>query len=225
MRLRCFLMSVPLIILVYLFAIYLILPYTREFPLTQIGNIKLRSSSQVSPEAEQAAVSEMRHLAGILPEVAQENWRISLSGPRRRSEDGSMITGISFPARGKAVIYSPCGGMLGPVFALVPSRGRALILKPEEPLIPCSVAATISHEIGHLVRFRFFTQKDFDDYLRLRNYKPGTDPEELFAEDFRWLFGSETGRQIPYQTNKIIQPGSTERRVILKTLQSRQQDA
>lgn len=218
MRLRYLYISAPLIILLSFVLICFILPALREFPLTEVGNMEIRSSPRVSPEAERAAVTEMRHLAGALPEIVQEKWQIRLAGPCRRSRDGSMITGISFPSRGKAVILSPCGGMLGPVFAPGPSRGRTLSLKPEQPLIPCSVAATVSHEIGHLVRFRFFTAEEFQAYLRLRNRRPDTDPEELFAEDFRWLFGSETGKQIPYQASKIRQPGSQERQAILKAL-------
>ncbi|MEW6771259.1 MAG: hypothetical protein AB1330_07695 [Bacillota bacterium] len=189
-----------------------------QTPLARVGNMRLSTAPGVPPEAEKAALSELRHLAATLPAVCAKKWRVRLAGPCYEAKDGSLVTGYSFPARGKAVVLAPCGGMLGPVFELDPSSGRTLTLKPAEPAVPCYVAATITHEIGHLVRFCFLSEEEFDRYLEARGWHPDIDPEELFAEDFRWLFGSETARQITFQPSGIIPPGEKERAVIVRAI-------
>lgn len=127
--------------------------------------------------------------------------------------------------RGKAVVLAPCGGMLGPVPAPDPSSGRTLILRPAEPAVPCYVAATVTHEMGHLVRFRFFSPDEFQQYLRMRNWRQEIDPEELFAEDFRWLFGSKLAKfgsklakEVPFQASGVTLPKEAERRFMVKNI-------
>jgi len=191
-----------------------------ETPLPSVGSVKLSAAPGVLPEAEEAALSELRHLAAALPGIFAKRLHIRLAGPCRHERDGSLVTGFSFPSRGKAVILAPRGGMLGPVFFPDPSSGRTLTLRPAESAVPCYVAATVAHEVGHLVRFRFLSREEFQQYLQLRGWRPDLDPEELFAEDFRWLFGSETGKQIAFQPGGIAPPGEKERRMILRAIQT-----
>lgn len=79
----------------------------------------------------------------------------------------------------------------------------------------------VSHELGHFVRFKMITDSELTDYFKLRKPKGGSSyfdsPEELFAEDFRWLFGSENNRKISYGPNYEL-PGPTEKYWILKKL-------
>jgi hypothetical protein len=73
----------------------------------------------------------------------------------------------------------------------------------------------ISHELGHLVQF---------EYIDLAEYGRTTDedgyynqPVEIFAEDFRWLFGSPEAKIIPYRSS-LEPPGDKEKDFILNKL-------
>ncbi|MBU7006297.1 hypothetical protein [Phosphitispora fastidiosa] len=68
----------------------------------------------------------------------------------------------------------------------------------------------VSHGIGHLVRFRYLSDKDLRDYVNKirqpdkKEHRDGYDeyynnPEELFAEDFRSVFGSELARRVVFK--------------------------
>jgi len=184
----------------------------------RFNNVRLTAVPGVLPEAADAAFTELDHLSETLPFIFHEKWHVRLAGPCRQTRDGSLLTGFSFPTRGKAVILAPCGGMLGPVLAPDPSSGRTLILRPAEPAVPCYVAATVAHEIGHLVRFRFFSPAELRQYLRLRNCQQEIDPEELFAEDFRWLFGSKLAKEIPFQGDGVTLPGEAARSFMMRNL-------
>jgi len=61
----------------------------------------------------------------------------------------------------------------------------------------------VEHEIGHLVRYEVISKQDLQEYVDLRNDGLERDgyydkPDELFAEDFRWLFGSDGSRDYRY---------------------------
>lgn len=81
----------------------------------------------------------------------------------------------------------------------------------------------VSHEIGHLVRYKFISQTQLEKYVKMRsdgkNHNTYYDSsEELFAEDFRWLFGSEDARyDYDYQPT-YPKPGEKEREWILSKL-------
>lgn len=90
------------------------------------------------------------------------------------------------------------------------------------PYLSAYVAA---HEVGHLVRFGFLSESDLREYLRLRGLENmerkscfRDDPEEVFAEDFRWLFGTEKANQVEYEPS-CPEPGKKEKRWILKKLE------
>lgn len=63
---------------------------------------------------------------------------------------------------------------------------------------PHLTAHVVAHEVGHLVRFRYVTLAQLGDYWRLRG-SPEVCKEELFAEDFRWLYGSEIAKAYRYR--------------------------
>jgi hypothetical protein len=70
--------------------------------------------------------------------------------------------------------------------------------------------------VGHVVRFGFFSDSDLREYLKLwglegvERKSRFDDPEEIFAEDFRWLFGSKRANQVEYRPS-CPEPGDRER--------------
>jgi hypothetical protein len=88
------------------------------------------------------------------------------------------------------------------------------------PYLSAYVAA---HEVGHVVRFGFFSDSDLREYLKLRGLEGAErksrfdDPEEIFAEDFRWLFGTERANQVEYRPS-CPEPGDREKTWILEKL-------
>ncbi|MEW6447114.1 MAG: hypothetical protein AB1426_03365 [Bacillota bacterium] len=218
MRRSYFFVSVLTVVLLIMPLIPPLISVCSETPIARFNNVRLSGTPGILPEAADAALSELNHLSETLPSVFYEKWHILLAGPCLQNKDGVLVTGFSIPARGQAVILAPCGGMLGPVLAPDPSSGRALTLRPAEPAVPCYVAATVAHEVGHLVRFRFFPPDKFRQYLRIRDCSRGTDPEELFAEDFRWLFGSGLAKELAFQASEVTLPGEKERRLIIRNV-------
>ncbi|MDI6630911.1 MAG: hypothetical protein QME13_00590 [Thermoanaerobacteraceae bacterium] len=88
------------------------------------------------------------------------------------------------------------------------------------PYLSAYVAA---HEVGHVVRFGFFSDSDLREYLKLRGLEGAErksrfdDPEEIFAEDFRWLFGSKRANQVEYRPS-CPEPGDRERVWIIEKI-------
>lgn len=77
----------------------------------------------------------------------------------------------------------------------------------------------VAHEIGHVVRYYFIPQNSLNKYFKMRTKgenKEGyfNDPEELFAEDFVFLFGSESAKKIVYSP-EYKPPGPAEKEWIL----------
>lgn len=83
-----------------------------------------------------------------------------------------------------------------------------------------------AHEIGHLVRYKFISEDQLQEYVNMRSNSKERDgyydsPEELFAEDFRWLFGSEESRYDYGYEPTYQKPGEKERQWILSKLSPR----
>lgn len=79
-----------------------------------------------------------------------------------------------------------------------------------------------SHEIGHLVRYRFVASESLKKYHKDRMKGKEVqgyyeDPEELFAEDFSWLFGSDGARKKYYEPS-CKKPGIIEKVWILANI-------
>lgn len=91
-----------------------------------------------------------------------------------------------------------------------------------ERFAPYLASYTIAHEYGHVVRFQLISDQQLQEYIKFRGIKTGdsgwaTNPEEVFAEDFRWLFGSDKARHIQYMCRNKP-PGEREREYILNLL-------
>jgi hypothetical protein len=76
-----------------------------------------------------------------------------------------------------------------------------------------TVSSAIVHEIGHLIRFDYVTDSELQTYMAMRGVKDGSlmdgaasVKEELFAEDFRTLFGDEHAQVPQYAFYKTITP-------------------
>lgn len=73
------------------------------------------------------------------------------------------------------------------------------------------------HELGHQVGFRLMDEEKWEEYRRIRGIAdqsvydnsssiPENRPQEIFAEDFRLLFGSEAARRIPHMNGVLAPP-------------------
>lgn len=89
-----------------------------------------------------------------------------------------------------------------------------------------TVSSAIVHEIGHLIRHCYVTDSELQTYMAMRGVKDGelmdgvtSVKEELFAEDFRTLFGDEHAQVPQYDFYKTIAPpDEQDREFILKCI-------
>jgi hypothetical protein len=87
-----------------------------------------------------------------------------------------------------------------------------------------SVSSAVVHEIGHMFRKYYLTDAELQEYIKSRGAEDGSIyhgvasiKEELFAEDFRMLFGNENARTNMYSFyNTIDPPTEKDRELILK---------
>jgi hypothetical protein len=94
---------------------------------------------------------------------------------------------------------------------------------------PDSVSSAIVHEIGHLVRHLYVTDAEMQTYMHMRGAKDGTLMngvtslwEELFAEDFRTLFGDEHAQVPQYDFyNKIAKPDEQDKQFIIQCIEAK----
>jgi hypothetical protein len=98
---------------------------------------------------------------------------------------------------------------------------------------PHSVQGTTAHEIGHMVYYRILTDQDRAEYIKLRGLTPSASsinpltlsfekivdqPTEVFAEDFRVLFGSTEAKKTAYRPLSFAPPTQEERAWILSKI-------
>jgi len=73
------------------------------------------------------------------------------------------------------------------------------------------------HELGHQIDFKLMSTEKWNRYKGLRGITDGSKynnnspvhadrPQEIFAEDFRLLFGGETARKIPHLNEGLTSP-------------------
>lgn len=85
------------------------------------------------------------------------------------------------------------------------------------PLSQARIHQLAVHELGHQVDFKLMNQADWNKYLSLRNLTDSNlfndsssiyenRPQEIFAEDFRLLFGGEKAREIPHLNRSLPAP-------------------
>ncbi len=91
-----------------------------------------------------------------------------------------------------------------------------------------SVSSAVVHEIGHLVRKYYVSNDDLEKYIASRGVKDGelldgcaSVKEELFAEDFRVLFGDDHAKVNMYKFYDTIKlPSEKDREFILQHIGS-----
>ena len=95
----------------------------------------------------------------------------------------------------------------------------AVVFGTYYPLSASRLHQLAAHELGHQVDFCLMSSSKWREYKRLRgleNKKVYNDqstvyenrPQEIFAEDFRLLFGGETARIIPHLNEELPDPGT-----------------
>lgn len=82
---------------------------------------------------------------------------------------------------------------------------------------------TIDHEIGHLLRYSFLSDEILLDYYKMRGgnieeIESLTELEELFADDFAYLFGSPDLFPITFNDISFKTPGEKEKQWIITNL-------
>jgi hypothetical protein len=95
---------------------------------------------------------------------------------------------------------------------------------------PDTVSSAIVHEIGHMIRHYYVTDSEMQAYMAMRGVKdePLMDGvtslwEELFAEDFRTLFGDEHAQVPQYDFyNTIALPNAQDKEFIINCINERE---
>jgi hypothetical protein len=93
-----------------------------------------------------------------------------------------------------------------------------------------TVSSAIVHEIGHLIRHCYVTDSELQTYMAMRGVKDRelldgvtSVKEELFAEDFRTLFGDEHAQVTQYDFYKTIAPpDEQDKEFILKCINEKE---
>lgn len=164
---------------------------------------------------QEAVATEVRHLENTVPPLADLDIPLYTVRQRCSLPGFGMLAGCTLPGS-KAVYLFASPKYCSYTIKVVNDVART------ERLGPYLAAYTVSHEFGHVVRYQLVGDRTFQEYLKLRGVKTDGNewschPEEVFAEDFRWLFGSENARHIPYLCS-INPPGEKERQFLLKFL-------
>ncbi|MGD0622702.1 MAG: hypothetical protein ABSA82_09620 [Thermacetogeniaceae bacterium] len=92
-----------------------------------------------------------------------------------------------------------------------------------------TVSSAIVHEIGHLIRHYYVTDAELQTYMAMRGVKDETLMdgvtslwEELFAEDFRTLFGDEHAQVPQYDFyNTIAKPDQQDKQFIIQCIEEK----
>lgn len=153
---------------------------------------------------------EVYHLQTVLPFLTDELWPVSIIS-QRCSVSGKPIAGCVWPNRAEAFVFST-PTLQGGFFV---ARQQSGIIQAV-PAAPYLTSYAVAHEVGHLTRFQCVSDSRLREYAKLRN-APAVDPEELFAEDFRMLFGSDLSRRVRYQVVASL-PGPDAREFILNAI-------
>lgn len=145
---------------------------------------------------------ELNYLGEVLPLLKKESWPVYIvSGECYKSTQ--QVTGAANKNTMTAALFARNSYANRVIFIMENNKYKAVYMAPY------LASHTVSHEVGHLVRFKYVSLEKLREYVRMRG-NPQINPEELFAEDFMWLFGSDRARAIGYQ-HKISPPGDKER--------------
>ncbi|MGH7724522.1 MAG: FlgD immunoglobulin-like domain containing protein [Candidatus Eiseniibacteriota bacterium] len=136
---------------------------------------------------------------------------------------GDAIAGLSFPVDqvDAAVFVLPFPRRAGLESAA--AHGAILLAPGTRPALPATVHATVAHEFGHVVQYalapsgspgwaRYLEVRGLTGDARFSESASHEDrPREIFAEDFRALFGSDLARgDGAIENPNLIRPESVE---------------
>jgi len=171
-------------------------------------------AAELPPQA--AVAAEIRHLEQLLPAAASLQATVYIVTQRCSLPGLGMLAGCTLPNRKTVYLFA------SPRYSAYTVRVTGGTARTER-FAPCLAAYTVAHELGHLLRYQLLTPQELGAYLAFRGATKTTrrlwarHPEEIFAEDFRWLFGSEAARHIPYLCD-VRPPGEKEKAYLLKLL-------
>ncbi|RKO66403.1 hypothetical protein [Desulfofundulus salinus] len=195
-----------------------------DLPVTVAGYRVLDVQDERELACVESVVCEIYHLQSVLPILEEKDWSVYVvrkrcNGPADAATGSSSeIAGLAVP--GKAFIFA--SGANAKYLRVVEESDVGTLVFGVPASSYLSAYAT-AHELGHLVRFGYLSEADLQEYVRLRGLKETQkknrydNPEELFAEDFRWLFGSEAANRVEYRPS-YPKPGEIEREWIFRKL-------
>ena len=167
------------------------------------------------PPAE-AVAAEVQHLERTLPVVAALEIPVYTVRQRCSLPGLGMLAGCTLPGENAIYLFA------SPQYTTYTVRTEKGVARVRR-FAPYLAAYTVAHEFGHILRYQLVSDQELREYLKLRGAdkadegKWSCDPEEIFAEDFRWLFGSENARQVPYLCG-VAPPEEKEKAFLLKAL-------
>ncbi len=99
--------------------------------------------------------------------------------------------------------------------------GSAVVFGTYHKLSAEKIHQMAVHELGHNIDFQFMNKEKWREYKKLRgitnesSYNNSSKvymnrPQEIFAEDFRLLFGGELAAKIPHLNRDLIHPSKVE---------------
>jgi hypothetical protein len=160
--------------------------------------------------------AEVRHLEKNLPAVAALDISVYIVGQRCTMPNFGPLAGCMLPGNKSVYLFS------SPRYAPTMAQGAKSTARAEQ-FAKSLAAYTLAHEIGHVVRHLLVSELTLQEYIQFRGLEKvsgsewACNPEEVFAEDFRWLFGSDRARQIQYLCD-CNAPGEKEKNFLLKIL-------
>lgn len=153
------------------------------------------------------------------------NENIRLGTVEMKAVDGAeyekALAEVQFPleAVGDCKIYFMCRRLKNYPSALALSfpDGSTVVFGTYYTLSAEKIHQLAVHELGHLIDFRLMNEGKWKEYLKLRGltdtarYNNAGNvyenrPQEIFAEDFRLLFGGDTARKIPHLNKSLPHP-------------------
>jgi hypothetical protein len=160
--------------------------------------------------------AEVKHLEQNLPAVAALDISVYIVGQRCTLPGFGSLAGCMLPGNKSVYLFS------SPRYAAGATPWTKNTASAEQ-FAKNLAAYTLAHEVGHVVRHLLVSEQTLQEYIQFRGLERisgsewACDPEEIFAEDFRWLFGSAQARQIKYLCS-CEPPGEKERNYLLKIL-------
>ena len=163
----------------------------------------------------EAIESEIDHLTNVLPKLGDLGIPVYIVRQRCKCAGLGMLAGCT-PSDGSSIYLFSAPRYASS--AVRPLREKSRV----QQFGDCLAAYAVAHETGHALRCRLVSKQNLLSYVKQRGGKTrgenwAAGPDEIFAEDFRWLFGSDSARQIPYLCN-LTPPGEKERAFLLRIL-------